>query len=116
MSIAPIPNAYADLLVRYVPRVIRDDREHRRALRKIDELMAVKRPSKGQQGILDLLVETVERYEEQTMPTPEVSSSELLAHLLEARDVRQAELARATSICRSFGIGYPGRAPSDQQG
>ena len=101
MSVAPAPNTYADLLVRYVPRVIRNEREHRRALRKIDELMAVKRPSKDRQGILDLLVETVERYEEQTLPTPELLPAELLAHLIDVREITQAELVRATSICRS---------------
>jgi HTH-type transcriptional regulator/antitoxin HigA len=101
MSVAPTLNTYADLLVRYAPRVIRDEREHRRALTKIDELMAIARPSKAQQGILDLLVETVERYEEQTLPTPELSPSELLAHLIDVREVTQAEHARATSICRS---------------
>lgn len=101
MSVAPMPNTYADLLIRYVPRVIRNEREHGRALRKIDELMAISRPSKARQGILDLLVETVERYEEQTLPTPELSPSELLAHLIDVREVTQSELARETSICRS---------------
>ena len=63
--------------------------------------MAIARPSKAQQGVLDLLVETVECYEEQMLPTPELSPSELLAHLIEVREITQSELARATSICRS---------------
>ena len=101
MSVTSTTNTYADLLVRYVPRVIRSERAHRRALGKIDALMAIARPSKAQQGILDLLIETVERYEEQTLPTPELSPSELLAHLIDVREITQAELAQATSICRS---------------
>ena len=101
MSVTSTTNTYTDLLVRYVPRVIRSERAHGRALGKIDALMAIARPSKAQQGILDLLVETVERYEEQTLPTPDLSSSELLAHLIDVREITQAELARATSICRS---------------
>jgi len=101
MSVASTPGTYTDLLVRYVPRVIHNDREHRRVLGKIDELMSIARPTKAQQGILDLLVETVEHYEEQTLPTPELSAAELLAHLIDVRGITQAELARSTSICRS---------------
>ena len=101
MSIASTSNTYPDLLVRYVPRVIRSEREHKQALGKIDKLMAIARPNKAQQGVLDLLVETVERYEEQTLPTPELSPQELLAHLIEVREITQSELARAASICRS---------------
>lgn len=101
MSIAPTPTNYADLLVQYVPRVIRDDQEHRRTLCKIDELMAIENPTEDQQSILDLLVETVERYEEQKYPTPDLPPHELLAHLIEVRDITKAELARTTGICRS---------------
>lgn len=94
-------SSYTDLLVQYVPRVIRDDQEHRRALCKIDELMAIENPTEDQQNILDLLVETVERYEEQKLPTPDLSPHELLDHLIEVRNITKAELARSTSICRS---------------
>lgn len=101
MSVASTPGSYTDLLVQYVPQVINSEREHRRALGKIDELMSIARPTKAQQGILDLLVETVERYEEQTLPTPELSASELLAHSVDVCGITQAELGRKTSICRS---------------
>ena len=101
MSVASTPGTYTDLLVQYVPQVIRNGREHQRALGKIDELMSIARPSKAQQGILDLLVETAERYEQQVLPTPELSTAELLAHLIDVRGITQAELARSTSICRS---------------
>jgi HTH-type transcriptional regulator / antitoxin HigA len=101
MSIAPTPSSYADLLAHYLPRVIHSEREHRQSLCNIDKLMAIESPSKDEQNILDLLVEIVERYEERKHPTPDLSPNELLAHLIEVRDITKAELARSTGICRS---------------
>ena len=51
--------------------------------------------------LLDLLAKLVNDYEETIYPTPEVSPARMLAHLMEARGVSQAELAHQTGIARS---------------
>lgn len=93
--------SYADLLREAQPEVIRDDRSHRRALRTIEALMAKPRLTAAEGKLLDLLAKLADDYENTVYPTPNVSPAEMLVHLMEARGVSQAELARGAAIPRS---------------
>ena len=93
--------AYQGLLQKYSPRLIRNDRDHRRMLRHVDALMRRTKLSAAENELLDLLVHLVEQYEDRIDPAPNVAPERMLAHLIEARGVSQAEVARKTSIPRS---------------
>lgn len=92
---------YANLLKEAQPRVIHDEKTHRRALEWIDRLMKRRRLSPAQQALLELLSKLANDYEEEIYPTPDVPPHEILRHLLESSGKSQAEFARAVGIPRS---------------
>lgn len=88
-------------LVRDFPLVpIRSDAHLRRAHRVIDALLSRKLDS-GEEQYLAVLSDLVADYEDAHHPVPAASNAQMLAHLLEARRVTQAAVARATGIPRS---------------
>jgi HTH-type transcriptional regulator / antitoxin HigA len=93
--------SYPELLRQAQPQIIDDDRSHQRALRTVDRLMKKRRLTAPERKLLDLLAKLIDDYEELIYPTPEVSPAEMLAHLLDAKQSTQAELARQTGVSRS---------------
>ena len=93
--------SYPELLRQAQPQIINDDRSHQRALRIVELLMKKPRLTKAEGKLLDLLAKLVDDYEETIYPTPEVSPSRILKHLIEAKCTTQAELARETGVPRS---------------
>ncbi len=91
---------YEALLLDAKPRPIRNEREYRRVLRYVEKHMEP-RPSRAKGDLLELLSTLIAQYESQAYPAPSVSPREMLAHLIEARQLTRAEVARATSIPRS---------------
>ena len=91
---------YQSLLLDFEPRPIRSDAAYRKALRQIERLM---RPnlSRAESELTDVLATLIEQYECREHPTPKVPPRKMLAHLMEARGVGQAEVAKATGIARS---------------
>jgi HTH-type transcriptional regulator / antitoxin HigA len=92
---------YQSLLLDFTPRPIRTDGEYRRAMRQIDRLMKAERLSRAESQLLELLSTLVEQYESLEHPTPPVCQAELLCHLIDARGVSQADVARAAGVPRS---------------
>ena len=92
---------YQALLVEYTPRAITSEREHRRALKYLEENMEP-HPSKAKALLLDLISTLVADYEEkhQHASLPDLPPSELLAYLIEQQGITRAELARQTDIPR----------------
>jgi HTH-type transcriptional regulator/antitoxin HigA len=93
--------SYAALVNRFPPRPIRAERALRKTYRVIERLMQVPSPSKDQLDFLELLSTLVEDYESERHPTPTISLPSLLAHLIEAKGVTQADVARETRISPS---------------
>ena len=93
--------SYPELLRQAQPQIINDDRSHQRALRTVELLMKKPRLMKAEGKLLDLLAKLVDDYEETIYPTPEVSPSRILKHLIAAKCTTQAELARETGVPRS---------------
>jgi HTH-type transcriptional regulator/antitoxin HigA len=93
--------SYPDLLRQAQPEIITDKRAHQRALRTVDVLMAKPKLTKAEGKLLDLLAKLIDDYEETIYPTPNVPPSRMLAHLIEAKQTTQADVARATGISRS---------------
>lgn len=94
-------SSYPELLREAQPQIINDDRSHQRALRTVDVLMKKPRLTKAEAKLLDLLAKLIDDYEETIFPTPEVSSWRMLKHLMAAKCITQAELARQTGVPRS---------------
>jgi HTH-type transcriptional regulator/antitoxin HigA len=95
--------AYDSLLLKYKPRPIRNEREHRRALRHVEELIGRRGPSppRAEGELIAVLSTLIESYEVAMMPRRKPTPAETLEHLIESREVTRAEVARAAGIPRS---------------
>jgi HTH-type transcriptional regulator/antitoxin HigA len=92
--------AYQSLLVEFVPRPIRSERDYKKALRQVEHLLTA-HPSREQSELIELLSTLIEHYEALELPTPKVAPRDLLEHYLENRGLTRAQLSRATGIPRS---------------
>jgi HTH-type transcriptional regulator/antitoxin HigA len=97
----PMPADYFALVRRFPLRHLRSDRELDQAVEVIDALLDKDRLTAGEQEYLDVLSDLVERYENEAHPMEPVSDASLLRHLIEAKEVSQADVAKATGIDES---------------
>ena len=93
--------AYQSLLLDFTPRPISTKAQYKRVMRQIDRLMKKRRLGRAEEDLLGLLSTLVVQYESRTYPAPKVSPGEMLAHLIEARGVAKAQVARETGIAQS---------------
>ena len=92
---------YSDLLATVKPRLIRSEREHKRALTVVEKLMDKPQKTAAEKDMIELMATLIDQYEERIWPTPEFSPDEMLKFLLEQRKMSQTELARETGIPQS---------------
>jgi len=92
--------AYEELLLEYTPRTIRSQAQYERVLGQADQLMRKRKLTRAEDDLLELLSSLVSQYEQNRFPAPDVAPGEIVAHLIESRDVTKAEVARATGIPR----------------
>jgi HTH-type transcriptional regulator / antitoxin HigA len=84
---------YARVLAKVLPRVITTTREYERLLTEVEKLMDKGgQRSKEEDAALDLLVRLIRDYDEQHHRLPDPSPIEMLAHLMEKRGLKQADL------------------------
>ena len=88
---------YRNLLVKFLPMPIRSDRDYQRALAQLEELM-VPQPDEARSWLIEVLSTLIEDYESREYRDPQVSPAKMLAHLLESRGVKCADVAKATGI------------------
>jgi len=95
--------AYDSLLLKYKPRPIRNEREHRRALRQVEELIGLHGPipPRAEGELIAVLSTLIESYEVEMTPRRKPTPAETLEHLIESKEITRAEVARATGIPRS---------------
>jgi HTH-type transcriptional regulator / antitoxin HigA len=100
---ARVSAAYLELVRQCPLRPIRSEAELDRALVMINRLLDRDRLARAEEDYLDVLSDLVERYEDIAHPisTEDLSDAEMLAHLMEAKEVRQVDVARATGIAES---------------
>jgi HTH-type transcriptional regulator/antitoxin HigA len=84
--------AYGQLLNEVQPKVITTDAEYDRLLLAVEALMFCQDPTPEQTALLELLATLVENYESEHYPMPNASPHEVLAHLMEARKLKQIDL------------------------
>ena len=93
--------SYADLLVEIQPRPIGSKAALEKSYKLIDKLMSKPALSRAESEMLELLSMLVEQYESRHHPTPQVSATDMLEHLIESRGITNAALAAETNIPRS---------------
>ncbi|MGO8744806.1 MAG: helix-turn-helix domain-containing protein [Thermoguttaceae bacterium] len=96
-----VGDRYFDLVLQFPLRPIRSDEELDRAVRMVDSLLDRRDLAPEEEDYLDVLGDLIERYEEEAHPMAPVSDSEMLRHLIEAKDVSQTEVAAETGIADS---------------
>ena len=85
-------DTYASLLVEFQPKVITTEEENERALRIVENLMAVKNRTLEQNALLELLVILIEKFEDEHYQLNASTPHSILLHLMEARDLKQSDL------------------------
>jgi HTH-type transcriptional regulator / antitoxin HigA len=86
---------YADLLVKYQPKIIETEEEHRQALKVVEYFVFKKERSPAELALYDLAVMLVENYESKICPMNDwrmQSPTEMLQYLLQTSGKKQADL------------------------
>ena len=82
---------YATLLGQALPHVIHTEAENTRATELLDVLLHKKKRTAGEKRLAELLTLLIEEYE-QKYALPEAGPIDILRHLMESNDLRQADL------------------------
>jgi HTH-type transcriptional regulator / antitoxin HigA len=98
-----LPKDYAALCRMLTPRPIHDKVEFENVA-EITDAMAGHKLTPDQEDYFDLLCRLIEDYEkEQGLPAPKASGLDALRHLLDAQNMRAADLARLLGVHRTLG-------------
>src|SRR5213593_885985 len=94
VSAAPLNRRkYAELLSRTLPRIIEDDAELERVAQRVEPLLEKgERRTREEEALCRLLLRLIEDYQQAHPAVPKLSPNDALAALLEARNLRQADL------------------------
>jgi HTH-type transcriptional regulator/antitoxin HigA len=93
---------YFELVRRFPLRPIRSDEELDRAVAMVDVLIdRFDRLDQDERDYLNVLSDLVRAYEDETVPIKPGTDAEMLAFLLEVKQVTQADLAKQTGIVES---------------
>jgi HTH-type transcriptional regulator/antitoxin HigA len=95
-----VPDTYLKLVKRFPLIHIRDDGHLEEALGVLNELLR-NNQDKGHQEYLDVLTDLVAAYEDEHVPTPDVSEADVLRELIRTNGLSQTELAKVVGIAQS---------------
>lgn len=102
LEFARLPKDYDGLCRILIPRPIHDKAEFE-SIAEITDVMAAHKLTPDQEDYFDLLCGLIEDYEKERLPAPKVTPLEALRHLLEAHDMKAANLARLLGVHRTLG-------------
>jgi HTH-type transcriptional regulator / antitoxin HigA len=83
---------YGDLLSIAKPRIITTEVENQQVLSQVEKLMAIADRTPEQDQLLDLLVVLIEKFEDEYYPIDDASPRDILLHLMEENNLKQADL------------------------
>jgi HTH-type transcriptional regulator/antitoxin HigA len=83
---------YAKLLVKVLPRPIREDREHERLTQMLLRLDERDDLSPEEEALAEVLTLLIEDYEEKRYPMPRVSPNESLTALMDDRGLKHKDI------------------------
>jgi HTH-type transcriptional regulator/antitoxin HigA len=92
---------YLELVLCFALRPIRSDKELDAAVKMVDSLLDRTALAPEEEDYLEVLGDLIEQYESEAHPIAPVSDGEMLRHLIEAKGVSQAAVAKATEIADS---------------
>lgn len=93
MTLTFNPETYASLLAQYKPKVIKTDEENEQAIALAEELAHGENRTDEESALFDLLLALIKKYEDEKYPMGGSTPHSMLLHLMEARDLKQADLA-----------------------
>ena len=93
-----VSDKYLDLIRSFPLRPIRTDAELRQAEKILHALLDAESLSVPEKDYLEILGNVIEEYEEKAHPIEDVPPREMLAGLMETKNVTQTEVSRATGI------------------
>ena len=98
-----LPSSYMALIRQFPLRPITSDAELNRATTVMNGLLDRSDLDRAEEDYLDVLSDLVARYEDKhhAIPIDDLSDGEMLQHLIEAKDITQSAVARATAIAES---------------
>jgi len=92
------PESYGALLTKYLPMPITSEDDNEKALALVQNLMAIEQRSPEENSLLELLVQLIERFENEhysfdaIVPGSLATPRSILLHLMEEHDLKQADL------------------------
>lgn len=90
--------SYTELLVRYQPKPIATESENDSAIALAQELEHRPMRSLEEETFLELLVTLIEKFEAEQYPIPPGTTGSMLRHLMDARDLEEADLIPVLGI------------------
>jgi HTH-type transcriptional regulator/antitoxin HigA len=94
-------NSYLELVLKSPLASIRSERHLKEAQRVIDGLLTRGTLQSGEMIYLDALSDLVATYEDEHHVIEPASDADLLRHLMDAKNISQAELSRDTGLAKS---------------
>ena len=95
------PKRYARLLVKVLPQPIESDGECNRITTVIESMMNTDL-NPEQEALLKLLSQLVSEYEDRTIPSPAITPTEKLQHLLESSGMKQKDLGQLLGTSKGY--------------
>ncbi len=89
---SPLTSSYAALLSEIRPEVIRDEKQSRAYIGRLEALSSKKHPTSAEEKLMRLLLLLVEDFERNSDPIPDAAPIDVLRHLMEAHGLRQRDL------------------------
>ncbi|MDV3002001.1 MAG: hypothetical protein N5P05_003607 [Chroococcopsis gigantea SAG 12.99] len=83
---------YSDLLVKFQPKVIEDEKEYNEARRTLLELMMKKDRLVEETALLKLIAALIKEFDEKQAKHEPASPQEILVHLMEENNIKQADI------------------------
>jgi HTH-type transcriptional regulator/antitoxin HigA len=88
-----LTSSYAALLSEIRPEVVRDEKQNRSYIARLEALSSKKHMTSAEEKLMRLLLLLVENFERTSDPVPDAAPVDVLRHLMEAHGLRQRDLA-----------------------
>ena len=109
-------DSYLELVMAFPLASIKSDRHLARAQKVMDRLLAKGKLDRGEETYLEALSDLVATFEDKHHQIEPAADADMLRHLMEAKDVSQAQLSLATGLPKSsISEVLSGRKPLSRQ-
>jgi HTH-type transcriptional regulator/antitoxin HigA len=92
-AVASESSLYKELLAKKAPHVIRTEEQNQEYIAELEALLARSNLTPGEQEYADLLTVLIEKFEERYQIDPAATPVDVLRHLMDAHNLKQADMA-----------------------